>query len=69
MLVPLSRPNVPWLAGSDERMFTPGAEMSGFIWRETGVGPADEKSAITLRWFTAATVIASGALPGEETDP
>ena len=44
---------------------TPGAATSGFISSETGVGPADEKSAIALRDVTAATVIASGALPGE----
>ena len=33
---------------------------SGFIWSDIGVGPADEKSAITLRESTAATVIALG---------
>src|SRR3954471_6038106 len=69
MLVPLSSPKVPWLVGRDERMFTPGAATSGFICNETGVGPADEKAAMTLREETAATVIASGALPGDETEP
>jgi hypothetical protein len=69
MLVPLRRPKVPSRAGSDERIETPGAATSGFIPSETGVGPADEKLAITLCESTAATVIASGALPGEETEP
>ena len=69
MLVPLSRPQVPWLAGSDERTLTPGPDTSGFICSDTGVGPPDEKSAITSRDETAATVIASGALPGDDTEP
>jgi hypothetical protein len=69
MLVPLNRPNVPWLAGSDDRTDTPGAETSGFIASETGVGPAEENPAIVLLESTAATVIASGALPGDDTDP
>jgi hypothetical protein len=34
-----------------------------------GVGPAEEKLAITLRESAAATVIALGALPGDDTDP
>src|SRR5437763_437453 len=54
MLVPLSRPNVPSLAGSDESTDTPGALTSGFICSETGVGPPEEKPAITLRASAAA---------------
>ena len=50
-------------------METPGAAMSGFKTSETGVGPADEKSAITPRELTAPTVIAPGALPGDEIEP
>ena len=50
-------------------MLTPGPDTSGFICSDTGVGPADEKSAIVSRELTAATVIASGALPGDETEP
>ncbi len=69
MLVPLSRPQVPWVGGSDERMSTPGAATSGFICSETGVGPADEKSAMRLFASTAATVIAPAAFPGESTEP
>jgi hypothetical protein len=69
MLVPLNRPKVPWFAGTDERIETPGAATSGFICNDIGVGPPEEKPAITLRESTAATVIALGALPGDETDP
>ena len=66
MLVPLRRPNEP---GSDESTWTPGAETSGFIASETGVGPAEEKSATTPLELTAATVIAPDAFPGDETEP
>ena len=69
MLVPLSSPKVPSLAGIDDRIDTPGALRSGFISSDIGVGPADEKPAITFRESAAATVIALGALPGDETDP
>ena len=48
---------------------TPGAATSGFICSESGVGPADEKSAIALDDVTAATVMADGALPGDDTEP
>ena len=69
MLVPLSWPHV-WLeVGSDETTLTPGAVTSGFICSETGVGPADEKPAIASVDVAAATVIASGAFPGEVTVP
>ncbi len=43
MLVPEKRVHVPSLAGTDERMFDPGAATSGFIRSDLGVGPADEK--------------------------
>src|SRR3954465_12974201 len=66
MLVPLRRPNEP---GSDERTCTPGAVTSGFMASDTGVGPADEKSATTPFAPAAATVIAPEALPGDETEP
>jgi hypothetical protein len=36
---------------------------------DTGVGPAEEKSAMTSLESAAATVIAPGALPGELTEP
>jgi hypothetical protein len=32
-------------AGTEESTLTPGAVTSGLSWSETGVGPADEKSA------------------------
>jgi hypothetical protein len=69
MLVPLNAPKLPWLAGSDEMIDTPGALTSGFICSDIGVGPPEEKPAIALRESTAATVIALGALPGDDTDP
>ena len=70
MLVPSRGPHgPPWSLGSDEVIATPGALTSGFSSSETGVGPADEKSAITSRFVTAATVIAEGAVPGELTEP
>jgi hypothetical protein len=69
MLVPLSVPQVPCDAGSDDITPTPGADTSGFIASDTGVGPADEKSATVSVDVTAATLIASAALPGEDTEP
>src|SRR4051812_35234942 len=70
MLVPSSGPHgPPWSLGSDETIPTPGAETSGFSCSEIGVGPADEKLAITSVVVTAATVIADGAFPGELTEP
>ena len=42
---------------------------SGFICSDTGVGPPEEKFAITSDFFAAATVMARGALPGEPTEP
>ena len=55
-------------------MSTPGAVTSGFICSEIGVGPLDEKPAITSAGpaspsLDAATVIAFAALPGEPTEP
>ena len=64
MLVPLSRPNVPSLFGSDDSTDTPGAVTSGFICSDTGVGPPEEKPAIVLCESAAATVMALGASPG-----
>src|SRR5947208_16782861 len=74
MLVPDSQSKV--FLGSEDRTSTPGAVTSGFSWSDTGVGPADEKSAM---WsgrvpsptpiVEAAAVIAAGALPGESIDP
>ena len=60
--------------GAAERIATPGALTSGLSCSESGVGPPEEKSAITfvgpLRVVeTAPTVIASGVDPGEETEP
>ena len=45
MLVPLSEPQVPRAAGSDDVMSKPGALTSGFISSEIGVGPPLEKPA------------------------
>ena len=72
MLVPLRSAHRP--RGCAERTLTPGAATSGLNWSETGVGPAEEKSATTsggeLRGLvTAAAVIARGAFPGEVTEP
>ena len=55
-------------------MSTPGAVTSGFICSDVGVGPLDEKPAITSAGplspsVDAATVIAFGALPGEPIEP
>src|SRR3954465_16059935 len=74
MLVPLQSGSDQSLPGREERMFTPGAVTSGFISSEIGVGPLEEKSAISSAGWPepsaeAATVIAFGALPGELTDP
>ena len=70
MLVPSSGPHgPPWSFGSDETIPTPGALTSGLSFSETGVGPADEKLAITSVVVTAATVIAEGEFPGELTEP
>ena len=60
--------------GTDERMETPGALMSGLRRSETAVGPALENPAM-VDWpaafglVTAATVIAPTAVPGEATEP
>src|SRR3954470_11173509 len=74
MLVPSHEAQRPARAGSDERIPTPGAVTSGFIWSEIGVGPPEEKPAISSTPKPrpvpdAATVIASGAVPGEPTEP
>ena len=68
MLVPDERPQPP---GCDERIEVPGATTSGFRRKDSGVGPAEEKSAIAgvVPDVVAPTVIASAALPGEPTDP
>ena len=50
-------------------MFAPGAVTSGLSSSETGVGPPDENDAITPPFVAAAAVIASGAEPGEPTEP
>src|SRR5262249_38895242 len=59
----------PWPFGRADTIPTPGAATSGLSLSETGVGPADEKLAITSFVVTAATVIADGAFPGELTEP
>src|SRR5204862_5196996 len=69
ILVPLSVSQVPYLGGTDERMPTPGPVTSGLSWCVIGVGPPDEKYAITFRFDASATVIASGAFRGESTVP
>ena len=74
MLVPLQLCSDHWLRGSDERRSTPGAVTSGFSSSEIGVGPPEEKSAISSAGPTspsvdAATAIASDALAGELTEP
>src|SRR5918992_5737369 len=60
MLVPEKPAHVPLRAGTEERIWTPGAETSGFSWREIGVGPAEEKSAIRASTVVAPTEIAEG---------
>src|SRR5207342_1600018 len=56
-----------WAPGTEERIETPGALMSGFRRRDSGVGPAELKSARELPdpsgLVTAATVIAFSAVP------
>ena len=47
MLVPESEPQRLSRRGTEETMPTPGAVTSGFSASETGVGPAEEKSAMT----------------------
>ncbi len=74
MLVPLQSWSDQVLRGSDDRMSTPGPVTSGFICSEIGVGPPDEKSAITSAGpespsLDAATLIACGAVAGDPTDP
>ena len=46
MLVPLKLAQSPSRRGTEESTSTPGAVTSGFIRRESGVGPLDEKEAI-----------------------
>ena len=67
--MPSNSAQVPSWAGTDERMLAPGAVTSGFISSETGVGPPDENDAIAPLFVPAAAVIASGAEPGEPTEP
>ena len=60
--------------GSDESTFTPGAVTSGLRFSEYGVGPTDEKFAITSATtprpvVAAALVIAAGASAGDPTEP
>ena len=59
--------------GTDERIETPGALMSGFSRSESGVGPAALKPArLAPRrsgLVTAATVIALSDVPGEDSEP
>src|SRR3954468_2124735 len=74
MLVPLQSWFDHWLWGSDERRSTPGAVTSGFICSEIGVGPLDEKPAITSAGplspsVDAARVIAFGPVRGEPIEP
>src|SRR5207244_5813627 len=75
MLVPWKTSQLPDpRGGTDERIPTPGAPTSGLNASDHGVGPPEEKSAMTFGavprlLVTAATVIAPGALPGDETDP
>src|SRR5215471_886626 len=72
MLVPLSAAQSD--LGSDESTLTPGAVTSGLSCSEYGVGPTDEKDAISSATLwrplpEAAAVIASGASPGDPTVP
>jgi len=68
MLVPESAPQPP---GWADRIELPGATTSGFSLSEIGVGPDDEKLAITgvAPDVVAPTVIAPSDVPGEESDP
>src|SRR2546430_186979 len=70
MLVPLRVPQgPPWPGGSDEMTSTPGAATSGFCGSDGGGGRAEETLAGVSRDETAARVTASGASPGDDTDP
>src|SRR5690349_18114501 len=69
MLVPLSVPHVPSRGGTEERIETPGAVTSGLNWSPIGVGPLEEKNAITSVLLAAAAVIAAGAVPGDPIVP
>src|ERR1044072_5269654 len=50
-------------------MLTPGAVTSGLSRSESGVGPPEEKYAITPVLLAAATEIAPAAVEGEPIDP
>jgi hypothetical protein len=69
MLVPEKPAQLPSRAGTEDRIWTPGAVTSGFIWSVIGVGPLEEKPASRPSGVEAAAVIAEGDDPGEETDP
>src|SRR5437762_14266861 len=69
MLVPLNCDQSPRRGGTEDRIETPGARTSGFMPSVTGVGPPDEKGAMTSFFVTAAAVIAPEALPGDEMEP
>src|SRR5690349_3351940 len=69
MLVPLHSAHSPSREGTDDRTLTPGAVTSGFICSEMGVGPPEEKLAITFDLLEAAVVMARGAVPGDPTEP
>src|SRR5205823_4182850 len=69
MLVPENCVQLPSRDGTDERIATPGALTSGFSRSASVVGPLEEKDATTSDLETAATEIASAAVPGEETEP
>ena len=63
-----------WPPGTEDRIETPGALTSGFSRSDSGVGPAELKSASVLPppasgLVTAATVIARSEVPGEMSDP
>ena len=63
-----------WPPGTEDRIETPGALMSGLSRSDSGVGPAELKSARVLPpdasgLVTAATVIARSEVPGEISDP
>ena len=68
MLVPLRCPKVP-CGPAEKRGRDAGCRDVGLHLERDGVGPADEKFAIMPRELTAATVIAPGALPGDEIEP
>ena len=58
-------PRPPWPAGSDERIADARRATSGFTAARPGVGPADEKSAITPSSVDRGDGDRAGALPGE----